>query len=290
MEGEGEPAEISRIKAELRTAAEDNEQAEEWLGSAMETSWGVAEALLRFPELADLVSERHRIISNDWQAASLMGILARNLERALAILEVLDFSPAAIRADLDGTRAFPAFLHSACDLIDYASDLAAQSGAGESLGNGSRSSSRATSSKLLDALEHLLAHHEADRVHQVRAEPQLLGQTLPGDIAAPLEQSRGPLLAVEQVEAPGRLRSPLVRRSAEHEGVLGIQTHDLEAEARATMEDDRVSDAEALPRPRGHTSIGAGRPARLRAAAWLSPARSRPSPAATRAEVDRGGR
>ena len=50
-------------------------------------------------------------------------------KRALAILEVLDFSPAAVRADLDGTGAFPAFLHSACDLIDHASDLAAQSAA-----------------------------------------------------------------------------------------------------------------------------------------------------------------
>jgi hypothetical protein len=129
MEGEGEPAEIARIKGELRSASEDNAQAGEWLGNAMEASWGAAQALLRFPELADLVAERHRIISNDWQAASLMGILARNLERALAILEALDFWPAAVRADLDGPKAFPALLHSACDLIDHASDLAAQSAA-----------------------------------------------------------------------------------------------------------------------------------------------------------------
>jgi hypothetical protein len=95
----------------------------------METSWGVAEALLGFPELADLVSERHRIISNDWQAASLMSILARNLGRAAAILEALDLSPAAVREDLDGPRSFPALLHSVCDMIDHASDLAAQSAA-----------------------------------------------------------------------------------------------------------------------------------------------------------------
>jgi len=127
MEGQGEPAEIARIKAELGAAAEDNAQAGEWLGNAMEASWGVAEALPRFHELADLVSERHRIISNDWQAASLMSILARNLGRALAILEALDFSPAAIREDLEGPRSFPPLLHSASDLIDHASDLAAQS-------------------------------------------------------------------------------------------------------------------------------------------------------------------
>lgn len=129
MEGEGEPAEVARIKAELRAAAEDNGQAGEWLSSAMEASWGVAEALLRFPELADLLSERHRIISNDWQAASLMSILARNLGRALAILETLDFAPAAVRADLEADRTYPNFLHAACDLIDHASDLAAQSAA-----------------------------------------------------------------------------------------------------------------------------------------------------------------
>lgn len=53
----------------------------------------------------------------------------RNLERALAILEALDFSPAAVRGDLEGARAFPLLLHSACDLIDHAGDLAAQSAA-----------------------------------------------------------------------------------------------------------------------------------------------------------------
>jgi hypothetical protein len=129
MEGEGEPAEISRIKAELRAASEDNAQAGEWLGDAMEASWGVAAALLGFPELADLISERHRIISNDWQAASLMRILAHNLGRALAILEAIDFSPAAIRSNLEGSRSYPDFLHAACDLIDHAGDLGAQSAA-----------------------------------------------------------------------------------------------------------------------------------------------------------------
>ena len=99
MEGEDEPAELKRIKGELRSAAEENEQAGEWLGSAMKTRWGVAEALLQYPELADLLSERHRIISNDWQAASLAKLVARNLDRARAIIDSLDFSPAALRED-----------------------------------------------------------------------------------------------------------------------------------------------------------------------------------------------
>ncbi|HEX6229513.1 MAG TPA: hypothetical protein VFZ41_08665 [Solirubrobacterales bacterium] len=127
MEGEGEPAEIARIKRELLSAARGNDEAGEWLGSAMETSWAVAEGLLQFQELADLLAERHRIISNDWQAASLARLVARNLERAHALLESLDLSPAAVRADLAGKRHFPPFLHSACELIDHASDLAARS-------------------------------------------------------------------------------------------------------------------------------------------------------------------
>jgi hypothetical protein len=129
MEGEAEPAEITRIKRELQAASEENDQAGDWLGAAMETSWGIAEALLQYPDLADLLSERHRIISNDWQAAALAKLVARNLERARAILETLDFSPAALRQDLDGPRTCPAFLHSACDLIDHGSDLAAESAA-----------------------------------------------------------------------------------------------------------------------------------------------------------------
>ncbi len=127
MEGEGEPAEIGRIKRELQSAAQGNAEAGEWLVQAMETSWEVAEGLLRFPELADLLAERHRIISNDWQAASLARLVARNLERAGAVLEHLDFSPAAIREDLEGPRQSPAYLHSACELIDHAADLAALS-------------------------------------------------------------------------------------------------------------------------------------------------------------------
>ncbi len=127
MEGQGEPAEITRIKNEMKTAAAGNQEAGEWLGSAMETSWGVAEALIGYPGLADLLAERHRIIANDWQASSLAKLVARHLERAGAILARLDFSTAGVRTDLAGAREQPRFLHSACEMIDHASDLAAQS-------------------------------------------------------------------------------------------------------------------------------------------------------------------
>jgi hypothetical protein len=37
--------------AELSVAAGENDQAGDWLGAAIEARWGMAEALLQFPEL-----------------------------------------------------------------------------------------------------------------------------------------------------------------------------------------------------------------------------------------------
>jgi len=127
MEGEGEPAEITRIKADLQAAAASGEQLGSWLSSAMESSWGIAEALLAYPELADLLGERHRIIGNDWQNASTSLLIARYLRRAVAILDRVDFTPAALRADLRGARTAPAYLYSAAELINHAADLSAAS-------------------------------------------------------------------------------------------------------------------------------------------------------------------
>jgi hypothetical protein len=127
MEGEAEPAEITRIKSELEIAAASGEQLGLWLSSAMESSWGVAEALLSYPELADLLGERHRIIGNDWQNASMAQLIARYLRRAVAIMERVDFSPPALRADLSAKRIAPRYLYSAAELINHAADLSAAS-------------------------------------------------------------------------------------------------------------------------------------------------------------------
>ncbi len=127
MEGEGEPAEIARLKADLGALADGYRSAGEWLAAAMETAWGVAEALLDYPDLADLLAERHRIISNDGQSASLAVLAARNIDRALAVLARIDFTPAALRADLAAERVAPRYLFSASELLDHAADLAAQS-------------------------------------------------------------------------------------------------------------------------------------------------------------------
>ncbi len=104
MEGAGEPAELARLKADLRALADGGRETGEWLAAAMTTAWDVAEALLGYPGLADLLAERHRIISNDWQAASMATLASRNIDRALAILDRVDFAPAALREDLAGPR------------------------------------------------------------------------------------------------------------------------------------------------------------------------------------------
>ncbi len=127
MEGDDEPAEMAGMRRDLMAAADGCEATGAWLSAAMEQAWTVAAALVRFPELADLLGERHRIISADAQAASMSTIAGRSIHRALDLLAVVDFVPVAVRADLAGRRANPAYLLSASELLDHAADLLAQS-------------------------------------------------------------------------------------------------------------------------------------------------------------------
>jgi hypothetical protein len=129
LEGEGEPAEIAHIKRDLRHLAADASQTGEWLAHAMEGSWAMGTSLLDIEELADQLGERHRIIANDWLAANMNSLSARLLERAGDILDRVDFTPAALRSDLDGPRLSPARLYSAAELIDRAADLSCESSA-----------------------------------------------------------------------------------------------------------------------------------------------------------------
>ena len=90
---------------------------------------GAAESLIDHPQLADLLGERHRIIANDWQAAFIAQLNACLIKRSLAILEAIDFTPAALRTDLAGDRRAAGYLFSASERIDRAADLGASSAA-----------------------------------------------------------------------------------------------------------------------------------------------------------------
>jgi hypothetical protein len=88
----------------------------------MEASWGVAAGFLPYDELADLFGERHRIIANDWQAASMVRLAGQVILRALDILDTVTFTPDALRRP--GAMASAATrLYSAGELLDHAADL-----------------------------------------------------------------------------------------------------------------------------------------------------------------------
>jgi len=123
MEGEGEPSEIKHLKRELRSLADDAGGAGQWLATAMQSSWDSASALFEIEGLADLLGERHRIIANNWQGASMMTLTGRVLVRAADLLDCVDFSPAALRADLSDRRVSAGRLYSVAEMIDHAADL-----------------------------------------------------------------------------------------------------------------------------------------------------------------------
>ncbi len=127
MEGGGEPAEILRLKRDLERLASGVEETGAWLAGAMEQSWQVAAPLVEYPALVGVLGERHQIIVNDWLAADMQAMIGRLLRRAIELLAQVDFTPAALRADLTGDRDVIPYLLSSSELIDRAADLLAAS-------------------------------------------------------------------------------------------------------------------------------------------------------------------
>ena len=127
MEGEGEPAEVTNLIRDLRVSASNFAETGDWLANAMQASWDIAAALVDIPGLEDLLGDRHRIIANDWLASNMSSLVARLLIRAADILDDVDFTPAALRADLADARRAPALVHSAAELINRAADLCSDS-------------------------------------------------------------------------------------------------------------------------------------------------------------------
>ncbi len=127
MEGEGRPAEVTAMIGELRAQAAGFTGAGEWLANAMHASWKLAASMLEFDGLADVMGERHRIISNDWLAAHMQALLGALLARAADMLERVDLTPAALRADLAGSRVASQRLYATAEVISRAADLCCES-------------------------------------------------------------------------------------------------------------------------------------------------------------------
>jgi len=127
MEGEGEPPEIKRIKKDLMCLSKDFFETGEWLSTAMESSWQVANKLVKNPQLSDVLGERHRIIINDWEAANLSILISKLIDRSLDIFNVIDFSPDALRKNLAGQHSVPDYLYAASEFLDHAADMASKS-------------------------------------------------------------------------------------------------------------------------------------------------------------------
>lgn len=129
MEGSGEPAEMVRLKRDLRLMSDDAAATGEWLQDAMQASWAAAESLLEVRELADVLGERHRIIANDWEAALLSALVAKLLRRAVEILDRVEFDPASLRKDLAGDKVSAKLLYSAAEIVGHAADVLSDSAA-----------------------------------------------------------------------------------------------------------------------------------------------------------------
>jgi hypothetical protein len=127
MEQDQEPAELAQLRRGAEQIAADCESTGAWLEQTMQQSWDAAGGLVQFAELADLIGERHRIVSNDWHAAELSRMAGRAIRRALDVLAAVDFAPPSVREDLAGPRRYPALLLSASELLDHAADLFAES-------------------------------------------------------------------------------------------------------------------------------------------------------------------
>lgn len=127
LEGEGRPAELTAMIGELRADAEGFSAGGQWLATAMQAAWKGAAAVLDVDGLADVLGERHRIITNDWLAAHMQSVTGHLLLRAAAMLECVDFTPAGLRADLAGGRVTPRRVHSAAEVISRAADLCCES-------------------------------------------------------------------------------------------------------------------------------------------------------------------
>ncbi len=73
-----------------------------------------------------VLRDDHRVIARDWLAADMNAMIAWLLRRAIRVLQSMDMSPGAIRADLLGARHHQAALKAAASILERAALLAVE--------------------------------------------------------------------------------------------------------------------------------------------------------------------
>lgn len=125
MEGEGEPAEIGRLRERLRGLAAEFERYAQWLGEKMEAAWP-REASLLTPELIDLAYSRHIVLMRTTLHGEKVAVAGRLIAAAERALSAGQFDPKTIR----GRREQMANLvHTAGLMLDAAASVLAEQAA-----------------------------------------------------------------------------------------------------------------------------------------------------------------
>lgn len=120
-------AEIQTHKLALRTLADDLTKVSGWLARASGSSWDAAKAVRQKLGLAGVLGDDQRVIAKDWLAADMNALLGTLLRRAVAVLDRVDLSPAAIRVDVAGQRSYTLLVQLAAEMLERAAALATQS-------------------------------------------------------------------------------------------------------------------------------------------------------------------
>ncbi len=124
---EGEQAEVAQLRHDLKALAESFGRAGTLFSMNIESSADAAKPLIQKSPSTAVVSDRQKIIVNDWRAAYMGSMASRLIRRATDILDHVDFTPRSAKADERGRRYSPKYLSSASDLLDRAAKAADES-------------------------------------------------------------------------------------------------------------------------------------------------------------------
>lgn len=125
MEGEQEPAEISRLKRKFSEIGESLTASSRWLEAKMDAGWR-REAQLLNTEFAEAAYPRHIALAHTTLSAAKMDVAGRLVRAAHDALAAYDYRPQAVRAD---PPAVGRLLRSAAWLLDAAAAVLAEQAA-----------------------------------------------------------------------------------------------------------------------------------------------------------------